>query len=101
MRITGRKEDSLKFKVPSLRNVFLTFPYGHDGRFSTISAVLEHYNKGVIQSTTLDSSLRKGITLTDNDKFYLIQFLGTLSDTAFVNNPLFKDPALGKLTVDR
>lgn len=101
MRITGRKEDSLRFKVPSLRNVFLTFPYGHDGRFSTISAVLEHYNKGVIQSTTLDSSLRKGITLTDNDRFYLIQFLGTLSDTAFVNNPLFKDPALGKLTVDR
>ena len=34
MRITGRKEDSLKFRVPSLRNVFLTFPYGHDGRFA-------------------------------------------------------------------
>ena len=60
MRITGRKEDSLKFRVPSLRNVFLTFPYGHDGRFTTISEVLEHYNSGIIQSATLDSSLSKG-----------------------------------------
>lgn len=101
MHVTGKKEDSLKFKVPSLRNVFLTSPYGHDGRFSTISDMLEHYNKGVIQSATLDTALRKGIALTDNDKFYLIQFLGTLTDTAFVNNPLYKDPALGKLMVDR
>jgi cytochrome c peroxidase len=92
MRITGRKEDSLKFKVPSLRNVYLTFPYGHDGRFNTINDVLEHYNTGVIQSATLDSSLRKGIALSDNDKFYLIQFLGTLTDSSFVSNPLFRDP---------
>ncbi|HEY4155869.1 MAG TPA: cytochrome-c peroxidase [Puia sp.] len=92
MRITGRREDSLKFKVPSLRNVFLTFPYEHDGRFNTLSDVLEHYNSGVIQSATLDSFLRKGIPLTENDKFYLIQFLGTLTDSSFINNPLFKDP---------
>jgi cytochrome c peroxidase len=92
MRITGRKEDSLKFKVPSLRNIYLTSPYGHDGRFSTLSDVLEHYNSGVIQSSTLDSSLRKGIALSDNDKFYLIQFLGTLTDSSFVENPLFIDP---------
>ena len=92
MRITGRKEDSLKFKVPSLRNVYLTFPYGHDGRFNTLSDVLEHYNTGIVQSATLDSSLRKGIPLSDNDKFYLIQFLGTLTDSSFVGNPLFRDP---------
>src|SRR6185312_15365987 len=92
MRITGRKEDSLKFKVPSLRNVYLTFPYGHDGRFNTLSDVLEHYNTGIDQSATLDSSLRKGIPLSDNDKFYLIQFLGTLTDSFFVGNPLFRDP---------
>jgi cytochrome c peroxidase len=92
MRITGRKEDSLKFKVPSLRNIYLTFPYGHDGRFSTLNDVLEHYNSGVIQSSTLDSSLRKGIPLSDNDKFYLIQFLGTLTDSSFVRNAMFGDP---------
>ncbi|MDP4132102.1 MAG: cytochrome c peroxidase [Bacteroidota bacterium] len=94
MRITGRKEDSLKFRVPSLRNVYLTFPYGHDGRFATLSDVLDHYSRGVTQSATLDTSLRKGIPLSDNDKFYLIQFLGTLTDTSFVNNPLFKDPGM-------
>jgi cytochrome c peroxidase len=95
MRITGRKEDSLKFRVPSLRNVFLTFPYGHDGRFATISELLEHYNSGVVQSTTLDSSLRKGIPISENDRFYLISFLGTLTDSNFVKNPLFGDPETG------
>jgi cytochrome c peroxidase len=95
MRITGRKEDSLKFKVPSLRNVFLTFPYGHDGRFSTISDVLEHYNSGIVQSATLDSSLRKGIPISDNDRFYLISFLGTLTDSNFIKDPMFSDPQTG------
>jgi len=95
MRITGRKEDSLKFRVPSLRNVFLTFPYGHDGRFSTISDVLEHYNSGVIQSPTLDSSLSKGISISENDRFYLISFLGTLTDSSFIKNPLYSDPQNG------
>jgi cytochrome c peroxidase len=92
MRITGRKEDSIRFMVPSLRNVFLTFPYGHDGRFPTLSDVLDHYDHGVIQSATLDTALRKGIPLSDNDRFYLIQFLGTLTDSSFVNNPRFSDP---------
>jgi cytochrome c peroxidase len=95
MRITGRKEDSLKFRVPSLRNIFLTFPYGHDGRFSTISDVLEHYNKGIVQGPTLDSSLRKGIPISENDRFYLISFLGTLTDSSFVKNPLYSDPEAG------
>ncbi len=94
MRITGRKEDSLKFRVPSLRNVFLTFPYGHDGRFTTISDVLEHYNSGIIQSPTLDPPLRKGIPISENDRFYLISFLGTLTDSSFIRNPLYSDPQL-------
>ena len=94
MRITGRKDDSLKFRVPSLRNVFLTFPYGHDGRFTTISAVLEHYNSGIIQSATLDSSLTRGIPISENDRFYLISFLGTLTDSNFISNALYSDPGL-------
>jgi cytochrome c peroxidase len=92
MRITGKKEDSLKFKVPSLRNVYLTFPYGHDGRFSTISDVLDHYSSGVVNSPTLDSLLKNGIALTDNDKFYLISFLGTLTDSSFVQDKRFSQP---------
>jgi cytochrome c peroxidase len=100
MRITGRREDSLKFRVPSLRNLFLTFPYGHDGRFVTISDVLEHYNSGIVQSRTLDSSLRTGIAITENDRFYLISFLGTLTDSSFIKNPLYSDPALnGRLAM--
>jgi cytochrome c peroxidase len=95
MRITGRKDDSLKFRVPSLRNVFLTFPYGHDGRFSTISSVLEHYNSGIVMSSTLDSSLRKGILISSDDRFYLISFLGTLTDSSFIKNPLYSDPETG------
>lgn len=95
MRITSRKEDSLKFRVPSLRNVFLTFPYSHDGRFTTISEVLEHYNSGILQSATLDSSLRKGISISPDDRFYLIYFLETLTDSNFIKNPLFSDPDLG------
>jgi cytochrome c peroxidase len=94
MRITGRKEDSLKFRVPSLRNIFLTNPYGHDGRFITISDVLEHYKSGIVPSATLDESLKNGITITENDRFYLISFLGTLTDSSFINNPLYSDPAL-------
>jgi cytochrome c peroxidase len=92
MRITGRKEDSLKFRVPSLRNVFLTFPYGHDGRFSTISELLEHYNSGVKQSPTLDSFLKKGISISEDERFYLISFLGTLTDSSFVKNPMYGEP---------
>jgi len=95
MRITGRKDDSLKFRVPSLRNVFLTFPYGHDGRFSTISQVLEHYNSGIIPSATLDSSLINGIPISNDDRFYLISFLGTLTDSSFIKNPLYGDPQAG------
>ncbi len=98
MRITGRKEDSLRFRVPSLRNIFLTFPYGHDGRFTTISEVLENYNSGIIQSATLDTSLARGIPISGNDRFYLISFLSTLTDSSFIKNPMYSDPGLqGKI----
>jgi cytochrome c peroxidase len=92
MRITGIKEDSGKFRVPSLRNVFLTFPYGHDGRFSTISEVLEHYNSGIVRGPNLDTALANGIPISDDERFYLISFLGTLTDSNFIRNPLYGDP---------
>jgi cytochrome c peroxidase len=57
--------------------------------------VLQHYNSGVIQSATLDTSLRKGIPISDNDRFYLISFLGTLTDSNFIKNPLYGDPVRG------
>jgi len=89
MRITGRPEDSLKFKVPSLRNVYLTFPYGHDGRFYAIANVLEHYTDGVQDGPTVDPLVKNKIPLSNVEKFYLQYFLRTLTDSAFINNPKF------------
>lgn len=92
MAITGRKEDSLKFKVPSLRNVMLTFPYMHDGRFVGFEQIFDHYQNGIVQSATLDPSLRNGISLSATERNALIAFFHTLTDQEFVNNPLFAAP---------
>ena len=92
MRITNKKEDSLKFKVPSLRNVALTFPYGHDGRFSSITSVLDHYSSGVQDGPTTDAIVKNKITLTNFDKFYLLEFLKTLTDSTFITDKRFAQP---------
>lgn len=92
MRITGRSEDSLKFRVPSLRNVYATFPYGHDGRFVAVTSVLEHYNEGVQDGPTVDPLVKNGIPLSQLEIFYLREFLRTLTDSAFINNPRFAAP---------
>ncbi|MEO8582204.1 MAG: cytochrome c peroxidase [Flavitalea sp.] len=92
MQVTGSAGDSLKFKVPSLRNVALTAYYGHDGRWEAISEVLEHYNTGIQDGPTLDPLLKNKIPLTDLEKFYLQEFLFTLTDSVFVNNPRFGEP---------
>jgi cytochrome c peroxidase len=92
MRITNRKEDSLKFKVPSLRNVTITFPYEHDGRFTSITSVLDHYSSGVQNSATLDPLLQNKIPLSNFDKFYLLEFLKTLTDSSFISDKRFAQP---------
>jgi cytochrome c peroxidase len=92
MRITGESSDSLKFRVPSLRNVSVTQPYMHDGRFYSLGQVVEHYRTGIQQSATLDSSLRNGIELTKHEKYDLVLFLQTLTDTSFLKNKRFSQP---------
>ena len=92
MRITGEPEDSLKFRVPSLRNVGVTQPYMHDGRFYSLGQVIEHYRTGIQQSSTLDSSLEKGIQFTPKEKYDLVLFLGTLTDSSFLKNQRFAQP---------
>lgn len=79
-RITQDVNDYGKFKVPSLRNVLLTYPYMHDGRFLTIREVLDHYDTGIQQSSTLDPLLTNGIPMTEEEKDALIAFLETLTD---------------------
>jgi cytochrome c peroxidase len=89
MSITGNRSDSLKFKVPSLRNASLTYPYTHDGRFTTIGQVLDHYRTGVQAGATTDPLLAGGIPMTSNDRINLILFLNTLTDNTLVSDPRF------------
>ncbi len=90
--ITQNSADNGKFKVPSLRNVQLTYPYMHDGRYFTLSLVLDHYATGVQSSFTLDPSLAAGIPLTAYEKLKIIAFLKTLTDYTFMSNPAFSEP---------
>lgn len=90
--ITQLSEDLGKFKVPSLRNVELTYPYMHDGRFYTLHQVLDHYTSGIQQSATLDPLLTNGIALSNTEKQQLIAFLKTLTDYELLNNLRLTDP---------
>ena len=87
--ISLQKGDSLKFKVPTLRNVGLTIPYMHDGSFSTLDKILDHYTSLDTASAIIDPLLKKKINLNSKEKKQLILFLYTLTDTAFAKNPRF------------
>ena len=92
MKITGDKNDSLKFKVPTLRNVALTYPYMHDGRFFTLGQVIDHYRTGIqTNQPNLDSSLKNKLPMTNIEKNNLIYFLYTLSDSSVTHNPRFAE----------
>lgn len=92
IRITQKKEDELKFKVPTLRNIEFSYPYMHDGRFKRLTDVLNHYTSGIKQSKTLSAPLRQNIVLTSNDKVDLMAFLLTLSDKKFLFDSKFAYP---------
>jgi cytochrome c peroxidase len=85
-RITLDDNDAGKFKVPTLRNVELTYPYMHDGRFANLDDVLNHYSSGIVSSATLDPSLQGGIPLSESDKAKLKAFLKTLTDINLISN---------------
>lgn len=89
--ITRNPADSLKFKVPTLRNVAMSYPYLHDGRFKTIRQVLDHYTDGIIQSPTLAKELRKPMILSDQDKKDISEFLKTLTDREFLFDTRFRE----------
>lgn len=86
--ITQQVGDKGKFKVPTLRNVLLTYPYMHDGRFTNIDQVFEHYNSGVKNHANLDPSLSNGISLDSEERKYLKAFLATLVDYELLDNKL-------------
>jgi cytochrome c peroxidase len=94
--VTNNSEDNYKFKVPTLRNIALTAPYMHDGRFANLDEVIEHYSSGIHMSSTIDPLIefgsQGGVQLDAQEKYLLKKFLLTLTDNNFVNNPKFKDP---------
>ncbi|WP_407648298.1 cytochrome-c peroxidase [Chryseobacterium formosus] len=92
MGVTQRKEDNLMFKIPSLRNLSYSYPYMHDGRFTRLSQVIDHYTKGIQSNSKVSKELAKKIVLSDNDKVDLIAFLLTLNDREFVKNSDFQFP---------
>lgn len=92
MRITQKTKDKYKFKVPTLRNIQFTFPYMHDGRFNTLNEVLNHYNSGVVKSSTLSKQLQQPMHLSGDDRTELVAFLKTLTDHEFLFNPKFSYP---------
>ncbi len=95
--VTNNPADKARFKVTSLRNIALTPPYMHDGRFTTLEQVIEHYNTGVKNSSTVDGILFHnldpgGLQLSAQDIADLVAFLHTLTDDAFMNDERFSNP---------
>jgi cytochrome c peroxidase len=94
-KVTELATDYYKFKVPSLRNVEVSAPYMHDGRFGTLEGVLDHYESGIVASTTLDPLLNKngklGIALSETDKKQIIAFLKTLTDNQYLTDKRFSE----------
>lgn len=95
-RITENPADKNKFKVPTLRNIEVTYPYMHDGRFLNLEGVLQHYAEGVKETGTLDPLLKQngrlGIAMTKEEQQKIIAFLKTLTDQEFLKNPRFAAP---------
>jgi cytochrome c peroxidase len=95
---TGNTNDDGKFKVPSLRNVELTAPYMHDGRFATLDQVIEQYNTGIKAHPNLDPVLKapggapKQLNLSIADKAALVAFLKTLTDTKMITDTKYSTP---------
>ncbi|WOH39413.1 cytochrome c peroxidase [Thalassotalea fonticola] len=104
-KVTKMNTDRGKFKVPTLRNIALTGPYMHDGRFETLEQVLDHYDQGIKISATLsplimeannqlndDEQMQISLNLNEDEKLAIIAFLHTLTDYTFISNEQFSNP---------
>jgi cytochrome c peroxidase len=98
--LTGLATDRGRFKAPTLRNIALTGPYMHDGRFKTLNDVVDHYSDHVKESASLSSFIRgvsnqaggSSLNLRPDEKRDLIAFLNMLTDSTFITDPRFSDP---------
>ncbi len=89
--VTNRTIDNGRFRVPSLRNIELSAPYMHDGRFKNLEEVMQHYNSGGFAADNIDANMRP-ILLSEEETADVISFLRTLTDTTHYQNPLFQSP---------
>ncbi|EHQ26432.1 cytochrome-c peroxidase [Mucilaginibacter paludis] len=100
--LTGLPADRGRFKVPTLRNIALTAPYMHDGRFKILEEVIDHYSEHIKQSASLSSFLQgesneiggTSLKLLPEEKKELLAFLNMLTDSVFISNPSFSNPHL-------
>lgn len=98
--ITGDPRDVGRMKSPSLRNVAVTGPYMHDGRFDTLAEVVDFYDRGVQAPPNLDPRLRgpggtpRRLGLSPQDRGDLVDFLEALTDDRFLDDPSLSDPFL-------
>ena len=97
--VTGDPSDHGAYKATTLRNIELTGPYMHDGRFKTLGEVIDFYSQGIIWSPYVHPLMHHaydgGIQLTSAEKADLISFIKTLRDETFMTNPAYSSP--GKL----
>jgi cytochrome c peroxidase len=82
------------YKTASLRNITLTAPYMHDGRFATLEEVLDHYASGIRVNASLSPQLAEGIRLSQEERQALLAFLQTLQDDQFVREHLQDFPPI-------
>ncbi len=80
-----------RFRAPTLRNVAVTAPYMHDGRFATLGAVIDHYSSGGVPSASR-SALVRGFAVTEEEKADLVAFLESLTDAELLEDPQYSDP---------
>jgi cytochrome c peroxidase len=96
MAVTTNPQDRGRFKSPTLRNIALTAPYMHDGRFETLEEVIDFYSEGLKYSPTIDPLMKQihagGMQLSPQEKADLLAFLHTFTDSTFINNPAFASP---------
>lgn len=98
---TGQDYDKGRFRVATLRNITLTAPYMHDGRFSSLNEVLDHYSDHIKDQQRLSPFLKglsnekdkEGLRLTQNEKADIIRFLYMLTDSTFIKDPRFSNPS--------
>jgi cytochrome c peroxidase len=101
--ITEDPADMGRFKAPTLRNIAVTAPYMHDGSIAMLSEVLDHYaaggrtigegpNAGVGSASPLKSNFVRGFRMTDGERSDFLEFLDSLTDPTFLENPAYADP---------